>query len=86
MEQEEQRFARFVADLALDSRKLDQYQKDREAAMEAAGLDDEERAVLRTDNFKIICDYMEATGARPGATWIQGGPPGSGTGTGEPGG
>ena len=74
------RFSHFIAELALDPSKLDQYQKDREAAMEAAGLDDEERAVLRTDNFKIICDYLGATGARPGATWLQGGPPGSGTG------
>ena len=84
MEREEQRFARFIADLALDPTTLAQYRKDPEAAMEAAGLDDEEKAVLRTGNFQIICDYLGESGPRP-VTYVQGGP-GSGPGTGEPGG
>jgi hypothetical protein len=84
MEPEEQRFAQFIADLALDPARLSHYQEDPEAAMEAAGLDDEEKAVLRTGNFQIICDYLGESGPRP-VTYVQGGP-GSGPGTDEPGG
>lgn len=85
MQGEEQRFARFIADLALDPATLAYYKQDPEAAMQAASLDDDEKAVLRTGNFQIICDYLGETGERPGGTWVQGGPgSGPGPGTDEP--
>ena len=65
MEDEKNRFAQFIADLALDPGKLASYRKDAEAAMQAAGLSDEERAVLRKGDFRIICDYLGDTGPRP---------------------
>lgn len=83
MDNDDIRFSHFIASLALNPARLAQYQKDPEAAMEAASLDDEEKAVLRTGNFEIICDYLGESGPRP-VTYIQGGP-GSG-GTDEPGG
>ncbi|HYU32878.1 MAG TPA: hypothetical protein VEW48_12010 [Thermoanaerobaculia bacterium] len=77
MADETDRFARFIADLALDPGKLAQYKGDAEAAMQAAGLNDEEKAVLRKGDFRIICEYL-GDGARP-ITQDQGGP-GSGPG------
>jgi len=65
MEDEKNRFAQFIADLALNPGKLASYQKDAEAAMRAAGLADEEKAVLRKGDFGIICDYLVDTGPRP---------------------
>jgi len=64
MADENDRFARFIADLALDPGKLAQYRHDAEAAMQAAGLDDEEKAVLRKGDFRIICEYL-GNSARP---------------------
>jgi hypothetical protein len=77
MADENDRFARFIADLALDSGKRAQYKNDAEAAMQAAGLDDEEKKVLRKGDFRIICDYLGA-GKRPISQFDIG--PGSGTG------
>jgi hypothetical protein len=65
MEDEKNRFAQFIADLALDPGTLASYKKDAEAAMRAAGLSDEERAVLRKGDFRIICDFLGDTGPRP---------------------
>jgi len=62
---EEQRFAQFIADLALQPGKLAHYMEDPEAAMQDAGLDDEEKAVLRTGDFHVICDYLLPVGERP---------------------
>jgi hypothetical protein len=84
MDNDDIRFSHFIASLALNPARLAQYQKDPEAAMEAAGLDDEEKGVLRTGNFQIICDFLGESVPRP-VTHVQGGP-GSGPGTGEPGG
>lgn len=85
MDNDDIRFSYFIASLALNPVRLAQYQKDPEAAMQAASLDDEEKAVLRTGNFQIICDYLGETGERPGGTWVQGGPgSGPGPGTDEP--
>lgn len=64
MEREEQRFARFIADLALDPGKLAHYLEDPEAAMQAAGLDEEEKKVLRSGNFGFICQFL-GSGTRP---------------------
>ena len=72
---ETDRFARFIADLALDPGKLARYKEDPEAAMQAAGLDDDEKGVLRTGNFNLICDYLGDSGARP-ITFIEAGPGG----------
>jgi hypothetical protein len=65
MEDEKNRFAQFIADLALDPGKLASYKKDAEAAMQTAGLSDEERAVLRKGDFGIICKFLGASGPRP---------------------
>jgi len=65
MKEEKNRFAQFIADLALDAGKLDAYKKDAEAAMQGAGLSDEEKAVLRKGDFRIICDFLGDTGPRP---------------------
>lgn len=58
------RLARFVADLFLDQDKLRRYLKDPEAEMSAADLTEEQKQVLRTGDFKIICKYCRR-GARP---------------------
>lgn len=84
MEQEEKRFARFIADLALDPGTLAHYMKDPEAAMQAAGLDDDEKGVLRSGNFGFICDFLVAA-TRPIPGTEQAGP-GSGPVSGSGGG
>jgi hypothetical protein len=71
---EDIRFAHFIAVLALNPDALKRYQKDPEKAMEEAGLSDEEKAVLRTGDFRVICDFL-AAGTRP-ITMDQ--PPGGG--------
>ena len=65
MAEEEQRFARFVADLALDPDKLAHYMDDPEAAMQAAGLNDDQKGVLRTGDFREICDFLLPTKEKP---------------------
>jgi len=65
MAEQDNRFAQFIADLALDPGKLTRYMKDPEAVMQAAGLNDEEKAVLRTGDFNVICDYLLPAGERP---------------------
>jgi hypothetical protein len=65
MEEEKNRFAQFIADLALDPGLLARYKKDAEAAMQAAGLSEEEQAVLRKGDFRIICDFLGDSGTRP---------------------
>lgn len=84
MQAEEQRFARFIADLALEPATLAHYKQDPEAAMQAAGLDDEEKAVLRTGKFQIICEYLDACRPRP-IPDEQGGPGSGPLSTGGPG-
>lgn len=78
MEEEKNRFAQFIADLALDPGKLAQYKKDPEAAMQAAGLTEEEKAVLRKGDFGIICEFLGDTGPRP-ITLAEAGPGSGGT-------
>ena len=65
MEDEKNRFAQFIADLALHPGTLASYRKDADAAMRAAGLSDEERAVLRKGDFGIICEFLGPTVPRP---------------------
>jgi hypothetical protein len=76
MQGDENRFARFIADLALQPGKLAHYLEDSEAAMQAAGLNDEEKAVLRTGDFNVICDYLVPTRDRPAPGDWQPGPGG----------
>ena len=76
------RFSHLIAELALNPARLAQYRQDPEATMEAAGLSDEEKDVLRTGDFGTICDWLADT-VRP-ITQNQGGP--GSLGTGEPGG
>ncbi len=59
------RLGRFIADLATSPDKLRRYKADPEAAMTAAGLSDEEKRVLRTGDFRLICDYLGEPGPRP---------------------
>ena len=62
---ERNRLGRFIAELAVNPRKLRDYKDDPEAAMSAAGLSDEEKGVLRTGDFRVICDYLGDVGPRP---------------------
>lgn len=59
------RLARFVAALALDSARLQDFVADPEEAMADAGLSHEEKKLLRHDNFKNLCDYLWKVGPRP---------------------
>ena len=69
-------FSQFIADLALKPGTLAQYLEDPEAAMQAAGLNDEEKAVLRKGDFRIICDYLVPARDRPAPEIDLGGPGG----------
>jgi hypothetical protein len=77
MAEEDNRFARFIADLALDSGKLAHYMEDPASAMQAAGLNEEEQAVLGTGDFNVICDYLAPSAKKPAPGEDQGGPGGN---------
>jgi hypothetical protein len=62
---EDIRFAHFIAVLALNPDELKRYKKDPEAAMEAAGLSEEEKGLLRKGDFRLICEFLGDTGPRP---------------------
>jgi hypothetical protein len=62
---EDIRFAHFIAVLALNPDELKRYKKDPEKAMEEAGLSDEEKEVLRTGDFHVICEFLGDGGPRP---------------------
>jgi hypothetical protein len=62
---EDIRFAHFIAVLALNPDELKRYKQDTEKAMQEAGLSDEEKAVLRKGDFRVICDFLGDTGPRP---------------------
>lgn len=62
---EDIRFAHFIAVLALNPDELKRYKEDPEAAMEAAGLSDEEKEALRTGDFRVICEFLGDGGPRP---------------------
>jgi hypothetical protein len=62
---EEIRFAHFIAVLALNPDELKQYKQNPEKAMEDAGLSDEEKEVLRTGDFRVICEFLGDGGPRP---------------------
>ena len=72
------RFSHLIAELALHPARLAEYRQDPEATMEAAGLSEDERKVLRTGAFGAICDWLANT-VRP-ITQNQGGPGSLGTG------
>jgi hypothetical protein len=76
MAEQNNRFSRFVADLALDPDKLADYMKDPEAAMQAAGLDDEEKDVLRTGDFRVICEFLLPAVEKPAPNDFEIGPGG----------
>jgi len=62
---EENRLGRFIAELAVNPQRLGSYKADSEAAMTVAGLSDEEKAVLRKGDFRVICDFLGGPGQRP---------------------
>ena len=64
-QEKQQRMSRFIALLALDPEKLARYRDDPAAEMEAAGLDEEQRAILAKGDFAVICDYLGGSGPRP---------------------
>ncbi len=64
--------AEFITNLVTDQDALSAYLADSDAAMAAAGLDGEQKAVLRADSFATICDYL-SSGARPLDTGQPGG-------------
>lgn len=59
------RLARFVAILALDSGRLQDFLMEREKEMTAAGLTEEEKKLLRHDNFNNLCLYLWEAGPKP---------------------
>ena len=71
-------FAHFIAELALNPELLGRYLREPEAVMEDVGLNDDEKAVLRKGDFKIICDYLLPTRGRPLPIELEGGPPSGG--------
>jgi hypothetical protein len=71
-------FSHFIAELALNPLMLEQYRNDPEAAMEAAGLDDDSKGALRSGDFNLICKMLGGSIPRP-ITEFQTGP-GSGPG------
>jgi hypothetical protein len=74
---EEILFSRFIAELALNPARLDLFLKDREAAMENAGLSEEQKDVLRTNDFEKICKFLVPSRTKP----IPGEQAGPGSGT-----
>ena len=64
-QEKQDRMSRFIALLALDPDKLARYQADPDAEMAAAGLDEEQQAILRNGDFAVICDYLGGSGPRP---------------------
>lgn len=54
--------ATFLTGISTDSGKLEIFQADPEAAMTAAGLNDTEKALVRSGNKQTIKEYFEAHG------------------------
>ncbi len=61
----ENRLAAFIAGLATSPRKLDDYREDPEEAMAAAGLSDQDKEVLRSGDWRIICESLGGDDTRP---------------------
>lgn len=59
------RLGSFVAGLATSPEQLRRYLADAEAAMAAAGLSEEEKAILRRGDFRVLCDFLDEGGPRP---------------------
>ena len=69
----ENRLAAFVAELATSAERLQAYRADAEAAMEAARLGMEEKAVLRSGDWHSICEFLGEPDVRPVSTSQGGG-------------
>ncbi len=59
------RLGEFIANLALDTEKLERFRRDAEAEMTGSGLNEEEKAVVAKGDFRMICDYLGEVGPRP---------------------
>lgn len=76
------RLARFVAVLALDPGRLQDFIAEPETEMAAAGLTETEKKLLRHRGFENLCNYLWAAGAKP-VSEDQPGGSGAGTGSGS---
>jgi ribosomal silencing factor RsfS len=59
------RLAAFVAGLATSPRQLAAYRDDPEAAMNAAELSEQEKEVLRSGDWSVICEFLGGDDTRP---------------------
>ena len=67
----ENKLAAFIVDLATSPEKLTYYKDSEEDAMEEAGLNEQERNVLRSGNWKAICEFLGDDCTRPLTTGDQ---------------
>jgi len=61
----ENHMAAFIAGLAISPQRLYEYMEEPEQAMTAAGLSDQEKAVLRQGDWKVICELLSPDDTRP---------------------
>jgi len=61
----ENHMAAFIANLAISPQKLHEYLEHPEQAMTAAGLSDQEKAALRSGDWKVICEFLSPDDTRP---------------------
>lgn len=67
----ENKLAAFIAGLATSPEKLEAYLSGAESAMAGGGLSEEEKEVLRSGKWDVICEFMSDPGPRP-VTDVQG--------------
>ncbi len=72
----ENRLAAFIAGLSTAPEQLRAYRENAEAAMDAARLGEDEKAVLRSGDWHAICEFLGDPGIRPLAGAQGGGDPG----------
>lgn len=61
----ENHMAAFIAYLAISPQKLYEYLEDPERTMTEAGLSDQEKNVLRSGDWKMICEFLSPDDTRP---------------------
>ena len=61
----ENRLAGFIASLATAPQKLREYLDEPESAMAEAGLNEQEKEVLRSGSWQVICDFLGPDDTRP---------------------
>ena len=61
----ENRLAAFIASLATAPQKLRDYLDDPEATMAEAGLSGQEKEVLRSGDWNVICEFLGPDDTRP---------------------